>query len=183
MGRHALAAFAVVLAALVLVAAGCGDDDGEETTSAATWAEDFCTTVQDWRDEIDRIVDGLSVSSSSDDLEEAGNEAADATDAFVEELRDLGGPETESSQAVEDSIEELSDTVDAEKAEIEEAVDDAEGLTGATGALAEIGRSVAAMATALQTALRTVEDADASGELETAFDESPACDELTNETE
>jgi methyl-accepting chemotaxis protein len=183
MGRHALAALAVVVAALALVAAGCGDDGEETSSTAADWAEDFCTTVGDWRDEIDRIVDGLSVSSSSDDLEDAGNEASDATEAFVEELRDLGGPETESGQAVEDSIQELSDTVDEEKAEIEEAVDEAEGLTGATGALAAIGSSVAAMATALQTALQTVEDADATGELETAFDETPACDELRSAQE
>jgi methyl-accepting chemotaxis protein len=182
MGRHALAAFAIVLAALALVAAGCGDDE-EETSSAAAWAEDFCTTVTDWQDELDRIADGLSASSSTEDLEDAANEASDATDAFVEELRDLGGPDTESGEAVEDSLDELSDTVDAEKAELEEAVDDAEGLTGAAGAIAEIGSSVAAIATALETTLQAIEDGDASGELETALEETPACDELTNDTD
>jgi len=39
------------------------------------------------------------------------------------------------------------------------------------------------MATALQATLQAVEDADASGELETAFDEAPACDELGNDTD
>ena len=35
------------------------------------------------------------------------------------------------------------------------------------------------MATALQTTLQSIEDGDASGELETAIEETPACDELT----
>jgi hypothetical protein len=180
MGRYVVVLVVVLLA---LVAAGCGGDDEPETSSTAAWAEDFCTSVTEWRDEIDRIIDGLSVSSTRDDLEEAGNEASDATDAFVEEVRDLGGPETESGQAVEDSLETLSDTVDEEKAEIEEAIDDAEGFTGAAGAIAEIGQSVSAMATALQTALQAIEDEDASGEIEAAFDETSACDELRNDTD
>jgi hypothetical protein len=180
MGR--LAALALAVFAFALLAAGCGDDE-EATSSATAWAEDFCTTVTDWQDELDGIADGLSASSSVEDFEDAANEASDATDTFVEELRDLGGPETESGQAVEDSLEELSDTVDAEKTELEEAVDDAEGFTGAAGVISEIGSSVAAMATALQTTLQAIEDGDASGELETALEETPACDELTNDTE
>ena len=39
------------------------------------------------------------------------------------------------------------------------------------------------MATALQTTIRAIEDGDASGELETAPEETPACDELTNDTD
>jgi hypothetical protein len=182
MGRHALAALAVVLAALALVAAGCGGDD-EETSSAATWAEDFCTSVTDWQDELEQIGEDLAASPSVDALEDASQAASDATDAFVEEVRELGGPETESGQAVEDSLEELADIVDEEKAEIEEAVDDADGLTGAAGAVAAIGTSISTMATALQTTLQAVEDSDASGELETALDETPACDELSSDSD
>ena len=183
MGRHALGAVAVVLAALALVAAGCGGDD-EETSSAAAWAEDFCTSVTEWQDEIERIGDDLLASPSTEALEDASQEASDATDAFIEEVRELGGPETESGQEVEDSVEELTDIVDEEKAEIEAAVEDAEDLTGAAGAVSEIGNSISTMATALQTTLQAIEAGDASGELETALDETPACDELTgNDTE
>lgn len=182
MGRNALAALAVVLSALVLVAAGCGGDD-EETSSAAAWAEDFCTSVTEWQDEIERIGDELLESPSTEALEDASQEASDVTDAFIEEVRELGGPETESGEEVEDSVEELADIVDEEKAEIEAAVEDAEGLTGAAGAVSEIGASISTMATALQTTLQAIEDGDASGELEAAFDETPACDELTNDTE
>ena len=58
MGRHALVALALVVAAFALVAAGCGDDD-EETSSTAAWAEDFCAKVTEWQDEIEQIGDDL----------------------------------------------------------------------------------------------------------------------------
>ncbi len=180
MGRLALAAVAVVLGSLALVAAGCGSDDGEETSTTAAWAEDFCTSVTDWQDELDQIGDDLLASPSTEALEDAAQAASDATDAFIEDVRELGGPETESGQEIEDSLEQLADSVDEEKAEIEEAIDDAEGLTGAAGAVAAIGTSLSTMATALQTTFQAIEDSDASGELETAIDDTPACDEIAD---
>jgi methyl-accepting chemotaxis protein len=178
MGRHALVALALVVAAFALVAAGCGDDD-EETSATAAWAEDFCTKVTQWQDEIEQIGDDLLDSPSAEAFEDASQEASDTTDAFIEDIRELGGPETESGQQVEDSVNELADVVEEEKAKIEEAADDAEGATGALGAVSEIGTSISAMATALQSTLQAIEDGDASGELETAIEDTPACDELT----
>jgi methyl-accepting chemotaxis protein len=181
MRRHVFAALVMVIAALALVAAGCGSDDEESTSSTAAWAEDFCTSVTQWQDEIEQIGDDLRESPSTDALQDAADEASDATDAFIEEVRGLGGPETESGQEVEDSVDQLADVVDEEKAKIEEAVDDAEGVTGAFGAASEIAASISTMATALQTTIQTIEDGDASGELETALEETPACDELTDD--
>ena len=50
------------------------------------------------------------------------------TEDFLEELRDLGGPDTPSGDAVEQEVEELSDIVDAEREDIRQAVEDASGL-------------------------------------------------------
>jgi hypothetical protein len=178
MGRYLLALVVVLVA---LVAAGCGSDDDEsDTSTTAAWAEDFCTSVTDWDNELEQIADELVESPSREGLEDAAQQAEDATDSFIQEVRDLGGPETESGQAVDDSLEQLADTVDEQKAAIEEAVDEADGLTGAAGAVSAIGTSISTMATALQTALQAIEDEDASGELKTAFEDTPACDELTN---
>jgi hypothetical protein len=174
-------ALAALIASLALVASGCGGDDSS-AASADEWAEEFCTTVQTWMDELERIGEDLGDASSlsADTIREAGEEADTATDDFVQSLRDLGAPETDSGNAVEEELEELADTVEAEREEIREIVDEAEGLGGVAEALGTIGNSIGAMGTALQQTLETLDDADASGELETALENAESCDELTN---
>jgi hypothetical protein len=180
-GYVKLLALAACVASLGLVAAGCGGDDSS-ASSTDEWAEEFCTIVQDWGDELERIGGDLGDPSSltGDAIRDAGEEADAATDDFVESLRDLGAPDTESGNAVEEELEELADTVEAEREEIREVVDDAEGLGGVGEALGTIGASIGEMGTALQQTLQTLDDADASGELETALENAESCDELTN---
>ena len=103
-----------------------------------------------------------------------------ATDDFVEEVRGLGGPETESGQAIEDAVEEFTDTAEAEKAQVTEAVEEVTEATDIAGALTVVGSSLQAMATALQSMFDAFENEDVGGELETAFDEAPACAEFTD---
>jgi hypothetical protein len=175
-----LLVLAACVASLMIVAAGCGGDDAE-TTSADEWAEAFCSAVQDWGDELERIGDQVGdVSSlSSESLEEAADDADAATENFVERVRDLGAPDTESGDAVEQELDELADSVEAERAEIEEAVDDADGLGGVADAVGTIGASLSAMGTALQETLEALDSADVDGELESALEDAESCDELT----
>jgi len=174
-------ALVLVVAALSLVATGCGGDDAE-TTSADEWAESFCSTVQGWTDELERIGEDLSDVSSltTESLQDASDSADSATEQFVEDLRDLGAPDTESGDAVEEELERLADTVDAEREEIRTAVDDADGLGGIADAIGAIGASVGQMGTALQETLQAIEDADVQGELETALENAESCDTLTS---
>jgi hypothetical protein len=176
--RHALA---LVVVALALVASGCMGDDESETSATTEWAADFCTATVAWSDEVERIADDLSdlSSLSSDAIASAGEEARTATDTYVDELRDLGGPDTESGQAVEDSIEALADEVDDEMAEIEDAIEDMSGIAAITTAAREVASSAAAMFTALEQTFEAIEEADADGELAAAFDEAEPCDELS----
>jgi hypothetical protein len=173
-------ALALLVTVLALLAAGCGGDDGDEASSADVWAEDFCTLVTDWEDELERIRDELGdvADLSSDALETAAEDADAVTQDLIDNLRDLGAPDTPSGDAVEQEVEELGDTIDAEREEIREAVDDADGLAGLAEAVGVVGASLAAMATALEETLRSIDEADAEGELRTALDESPACEEL-----
>jgi hypothetical protein len=171
-------ALVLVLGALALVAAGCGGDD-EGTSQTTEWAEEFCATTRAWGDELERIGDDLDISSiSSDALEQAAEDAREATDSYIEELRDLGGPDTESGDAIEQSVEELADEVESERDEIEDAIDDAGGLSGALTAAREIASSVAAMFTALERTLEAIDQADVDGELDAAFDEAESCEEF-----
>jgi ABC-type transporter Mla subunit MlaD len=166
----------VACAALAFVAAGCGDDDAE-TTAAAEWAEEFCTATRTWGDEIQRIGGDLTdvASQSAETVSGAADEVRAATDTYLETVRALGRPDTDSGQEVEDSVAELSDEVAAESAEIEDAIDDLTGITGVVTAAREITASASAMFTALERTLEAIESADAGGELEAALDEADAC--------
>jgi hypothetical protein len=173
-------AIAVCLASLALIAAGCGGDDGGG--SAEAWADDFCSAVTDWTDELEQLGEELGDVSSltADSIRQAAEDANTATDDFVQRLRDLGAPDTESGDEVESELNELGDELEEQRDEVQQAVEDVEGLGGAADAVGEIGTALAAMGTAIQEALQAVEDADVGGELETALENSEACDELVN---
>jgi hypothetical protein len=178
MRRLLTAALVVVLASFALVSAGCMGDDGNEASSTAEWADAFCTAINGWTDEIERVGSQLSSSLSADSLEQAADDLSTATDDLVEEVEELGPPETESGEEIEEAIKGFADAAETEKAEVEEAVEDASGATGIAAALGAAGSSLQTMAAALQTMFQAFEDADAGGELETAFEDSAACDEI-----
>jgi hypothetical protein len=175
---------ASVVTALALVASGCGGgDESASTTTTAEWADGFCTAVTTWTDEIQRIGNELGDPSSisRDTLDQAATEAEAATDAFVEDVRKLGTLETESGQAVEDSLQTLADTVESEKADLKTTVEDASGITGVASAVTAIGTSLTAMGTALQQALTAIQSADVGGDVEIALEQSEACNEITTQ--
>jgi hypothetical protein len=179
MRRVAVTGLVLLIAAVALLAAGCGGDEAS-ATSAEEWADEFCTAVSDWREELEQIGEGIDDPStlSIDALEEAADDASAATDEFIEEVRALGAPDTESGEEVEQSVESLADTAEAEKEDVDEAVDDVSNISDLPSALSTIGESLTAMATALQRTLDAIENGDVGDEIRTAFQESEACDEL-----
>lgn len=179
MRRVLTAGLLVLVLSLTLVSAGCGGDDEPEASPTAEWVDAFCTAVTDWTNELEQIGGTLTSLLTTEALEEAADDVSTATDDFVEEVRGLGAPDTDSGQAIEDAVQDLADVAEAEKANVEEAVEEASGATGVAGAISTIGTSLSAMATAFQTTFQAFDDADVDGELETAFEESAACDEIS----
>lgn len=178
--RTAVALFVAVIS--LAIVAGCAGDDEPETSATVEWAEEFCTATLTWSDEMQRIADDLSnlTSLSSETISQAVEDAGTATDAYVEDVRGLGSPGTESGDEIEAGMQQLADDVEAEKAEIEDALEDATGITGIATAGRDIAASLSAMFVSLERVFQTFEDADVDGELETALEEAPACDEITN---
>jgi hypothetical protein len=168
------------IAALALLAAGCG---GDESSASPTeeWAEGFCTAITTWTDSLRSTTEQFSNASSlsSEALTDAGNDVKSSTETLVDDLRALGPPETESGEEVQTSIDELSTTLESEVAKIETAVEDASGLAELPSAISAITTSLSAMATAFSTTLQTIESADAQGELKTALEDSPTCADIT----
>jgi len=178
MTRKLLASGTAVLA---LVAAGCG---GDESSSSPTekWANSFCTAITTWKDSLTSVTEQFSSPSSltSETLTDAANDAKSSTDTFVDELRALGPPETESGEAVKSSIDELSNTVESEVAKIESTAESVSGLADLPSAITSITTSISAMSSALSSTVQTAESADVDGELRTALEDTPACADISS---
>lgn len=179
-----LLVFAAVLGALLGAVAGCGgnDDEASGATSAEQWADAFCTSVTTWTDELEQVGQrvGDPASLDVDGLEQAVGDALDATERLIEEIRALGRPDTESGEEVEQAIETLADTVESERENVETALGDVSDITDLPGAITAIGAGLTAMGTGFGQAVDALENADVDGELEAAFDNSEACDPITD---
>jgi len=175
---------ATVVAVLALVAASCGGSDESSSVSPAVeWADGFCTAITTWGDSLTSVTGQLSSPSSlsTSALEDAANDVKSSTETLVDDLKGLGAPDTESGQAVKDSIDELSATLESQAANIQSTADGVSGLTDLPSAVTSILTSLSAMgAAALSSTLDLLQNVDAKGELQTAFEDAPACAEISS---
>jgi uncharacterized phage infection (PIP) family protein YhgE len=172
---------ASLVVALALVAAGCGGSDEPETSQTVEWADEFCGAVSSWTESLKEIGGRFSDLSNlnQSSLEEAANDARDATDELVGELRGLGAPDTESGQEAKDAVDTLASELETGVREIEETVEGLSGVTGIPSAISSLTTTLTSMTQALSTTLDTLEGGEAKDELESAFRQAPACDDLT----
>ena len=180
--RRARILLVALVSVLALPAAGCGGGDDEPTTTATDeWADELCTAITTWRDSLQQTGEGLqSLSSlSRDSLDEAADDVRAATDTLGDEVRALGAPDTESGDEAKQAVEDFSSTVDSESADIEETIDGVSGITDVPAAAQDVSASLSSMYAALSTMLASIRTGDAQDELESAFESSAACDEIT----
>jgi methyl-accepting chemotaxis protein len=175
-------ALSATVAALALVATGCGGSDSSDEDPTAAWASGFCSAVTTWTDELQTVTSQFSDTSnlSQDGLQSAANDVRSATEQLVDDLRGLGAPDTESGEEVQSALDSLSTTLESESSSIEETVEGISGLTGIPSAITAVTTSLSAMGTAFASTLDTVDNADAGGELQTALEDSPECADISS---
>lgn len=174
--RSTLAALSIGCA--LVLAAGCGGDDA----GAEGWAEDVCSSVQEWRENltslaVDAQVEGLSVESVTTAIEGG----VEATRRLRDQLDDLGPPETEAGDEIERELDELADEV---VGEVEAAQAEAEDLPE-DQSVPELLEALTSIAAGLQSVVGDVEDTFADiqalepgTELEDAFESTESCRDL-----
>ncbi|MGZ8687756.1 MAG: hypothetical protein ACXWZP_04945 [Gaiellaceae bacterium] len=182
--RKFIALLAVPLAAAA-VAGGCGGGDSDssgsssDTVSATDWADDLCSAISTWSTSVQSAVEPLkSGDVSKDSLQSATTDLKDATGTFVDDVKALGPPDTESGQQAKQSLDNLANELSAGVDEIKQTADNVSGATGAMTAIASISTSVQKLGTDAQTALSDIEEADVKGELEDALKNAPECKKL-----
>lgn len=166
-----------VLVTLALVAAGCGGDD--EVPAATQWAGDLCAAVTTLRDSITATAETLTENPTREGFESAAEDARSATETFIDTVRGLGAPETESGDEAQEAVESLADTLESDAARIEETLEDLSGAEGVLGAISSVATIVASMASTVSSSLDEVRSlGDVDNELEQAFRDAEACDDV-----
>lgn len=172
----ALPAVALVLL-LAGVAAGCGGDD---ENAAQEWADSVCSELDTWADSMTTAITGVmsqGLSISATDLRAAANQASAASSRLVEDLREIGPPETESGEQAQDELQQLTDDLEEHANNARDLVQDAPssaaGLVEVTRSLlVEVGSAADQVEASLDSMGQLGDD------LRTGFDESDTCTDL-----
>jgi methyl-accepting chemotaxis protein len=167
---------AVALAGLAILAAGCGS---KKQPTATQWANDFCSAVSTWRDSLQTAASSVNAGNvSKDTLQSAADDAKSATDKFVSKVRGLGKPPTDAGDKAQQEINDLSDEIDAGTKTIQDATKNVQGITGALSAVSTVTATLSTMGTQVQTTYENLRQLDPQGELQSAFHDADACQNL-----
>jgi uncharacterized membrane protein len=170
---------AVLVAAfcLAVLAAGCGGDD----SSAEAWADDFCTAVEDWRERVQDASGRLAEQETfaEEELDEAIHEAVAAYDDFLADLGELGPPDVEARDEIEQELDHLESVLRERAGNARAGIDQPAGsLSEALGRLAALARELAASAATIEETIANLRQRDPAGELQEALESSDACASL-----
>lgn len=178
LGRSPLA---VVVAVAALLVAGCGgsDDGGSGTSPTTEWADGLCSAITTWTSSISSIGDTLTGGNlSKDSLTSAVDEAKTATETFSSDLDDLGTPDTDAGGQAKDAVDKLSTELEDGVATIEGAIDGVSGVSDIVTAVSTVSSTLVTMGNEVGATISGLEDIDAKGELESAFEQAESCAEL-----
>ena len=171
----------IVLAAVIMRVTE--DDDG--TLSAQEWASSVCTSLGTWKTSIESLADVSAGSLSAETLQQKVGDAEDATSTLVTELKDLGAPDLESGdelqQTLSSSADGIQSSVDDLKAGAQQAAD-ASSPQAFLQALADLAPQFQALLDQVSTTVENLQDANVAGEardeLRSAFDAAAPCQDL-----
>jgi uncharacterized membrane-anchored protein YhcB (DUF1043 family) len=179
-----IAAVVIGIAAIVIAAIAMRlSDDGPQTTEE--WAGEVCTSLSDWRDSITALADVTGEPLTADTLRDKLGDAEDATADLVRQLRELGPPDLEAGdelqQQLDESADELESSFDALRDGAEAAAD-----APPSEFLQQLASDFAALQTAISTTVTSLQDAnvgdESKAELEQAFADAPSCQSLRAES-
>jgi hypothetical protein len=182
----AIVAGVLVIAGAAIVARLADDDFTSVDTTE--WADSVCTSLSEWRGAITGLADVGEGELTREALGERLDEAGDATEDLVDDLRRLGSPDLEAGdeveQALDDAAEGLQESFDSLRSDAQAALD--------ADTASEFLQELAALAPQFQALLEQVQDTvvslqsaslfgEASVELEQAFADADSCQELRAE--
>src|SRR5262245_5383458 len=169
--------FASVVAALAIVAAGCGGGSDENTTT--TWADGVCSAVNTWTAAVQSAGDTLRDTSSLsvDSATSAVQSVIDATATLKTDVESLDPPELEGTDQAQQTVTDLTDTLESGADTLQQTLDTSGGgVSGLLERISTITSELGKMASAVGQAVTELQSNDAAGELKQAFEDADSCD-------
>src|SRR3954465_4229823 len=123
----------VLLAAVAVLAAGCG---GKKENPTTAWASDLCTSISTWEDSMTSGADSLKGGNlTTQSFRKAANDVNDATNKLSRDVQKLGKPPTESGAQAQKAVDDLSSQVKTGLNSITEAANNAKSLSDVLAAV------------------------------------------------
>jgi septal ring factor EnvC (AmiA/AmiB activator) len=172
--------FLVALAAVaVLVGAGCGG----ETSAQEEWADNVCTDVGDWQDELQQAENDIRAALQSpgtgtlDAVGTAVRRATDATRKLSDELTALEAPSTESGAQAKQQLDALATQLESTATKARQTLDSVSQGADPVQAAQDLAALAPEVQSATTAASRTLEAIQASGtDLKDGFQNADSCD-------
>jgi flagellar motor switch/type III secretory pathway protein FliN len=169
---------ALSLGCLLALAAGCG----EEESGAGAWAGDVCSSVEEWRENltslaVDAQVEGLSPETVITAIEGG----VEATERLRDQLNDLGPPDTQAGDEIEQQLDELADSVVETADEARERAEDLpenQSVPELIQSLMSIAQDLQAVVGEAEATFTELQQLEPGRELEEAFENSEDCQNL-----
>jgi hypothetical protein len=161
-----------VVGSLVL-AAGCG---GEEESASEAWTNDFCSAAADWRASLEEIVGQFQSPSdlNADSIQGAIDDGLAATDSFLNEVDELGAPETEASQEAAGILDSMTSSVQTTADELRSTFEGSDSLQDLIAKAGQAGSQIGQLEQELQSGLAQLQELD-SGELGSELESNEDC--------
>jgi hypothetical protein len=170
---------AVLTAALLgLVAAGCGGKSSDTKANEA-YADNVCTAIGTWEQEIKSIATNFSGDISKASLQTKLSQAQSATNKLLKQIKAVPPPNTSEGQAAKQQLDQLSSDIDnavnAAKTSLGQLKANASVAT-ISAAVATLVPQVQSLANQTRSAISTLKNA--GGSLSKAFQNTDSCKSL-----
>jgi len=167
----------VLLAVPALLAAGCGGSS--DTKANEAYADNVCSAIGSWRQQITSIAATFSGSISKATLESSVAQAQSATQSLETQLKAVPPPNTSQGDAAKQQLDQLTTDVNDTLGAAKDAVSQLEATPSAatvSATLVALTPQVQALVSETKSALSTLQDA--GGSLASAFKSTDSCQSL-----
>jgi methyl-accepting chemotaxis protein len=168
--------FAVLVAVLVVLAAGCGKS---KPKTATDWANGVCSAVSTWKSSLADATSSLQGGNvTKDSLHKAADDAKDATSTLTKDLKSLGKPPTESGGQAQQTVQKLSNQIDEGVTTIQNTLSSVTNISNALNAVSIVSSQITVLKNDITAAYDSLVKLNPGGELQQAFKQADNCSAL-----
>jgi hypothetical protein len=170
-------ALAGLVAAAMLVVAGCGGSKKQQQTPAE-WADSLCGSLVTWQDSLMSAGSKIKGNVSKSSLQEAKSSISSADSKLKDELQSLGKPPTEGASEARSAVSNLRNELESNVDDIQSAISGVNNVQDIPQAASAIGTSVSSMGSAFSSTTNQLKSVAASDPWRKAFQNSSSCQQL-----